>query len=997
MLNAYGVLHHPRKVYVIKTQHFDIIFPEEEMKMANYLAENADDLYQKAKNNFEFENEIHMPIIISPDSDRLLIEYTSYPYNRIIFYDSIPDESFEDYKEAIPDYLYKEIFCAMAKNVVSPLNKMIKKFAGEQYTPVTLYNLPFSVVEGFSYLANNRLYDKDVQIMLSQAKYEGQFPNWIQFCSVRDVYPFTKLQNATAIAFNAYLIQRYGIEKFYDFWLDCGDIHPYFAAGSIYKIYRRNIETIWSEFEETIPLPQNLEEIELLENQVEHFLEDKHGSFDQLANSAFGFVWYDNLKHEIDIWDLKNGGTVKQLFFADNISRLTVSDDGKFILISFVETNSNSSFIKNKVKIYDLEAGKYLPPELDLRDASIINLENGQRVIAGVNVTDKIAKLQFYSVKGFDSLVTKLLYEKKFNENQIPFSPVQYKNGKVLFILSDKTERFLCVSSLQNDQIEIEKTIRLFNSEEKPVEIKKLAVQNLNGEKIYTFEYQSDGEVPADRIGYFTEELESVFLQQNDVLGGIHNPVFLDGKIYFSSKRILNNEFEAVDYEKIQFEQSDKIFLENQITDYQEKYAGLSFDKKNLGQFEVTKYNPLKYMWPITVLPLFAIEDITPQGDAPLAMALGFTIKTQADPLLNNNFSLSAGWTYAQLDFDWDYNTLDKIDKKNLTSEEILDKKNKSIAVFYENTSTSADIKFASLFRCNFDGEYEFKSTLGGIWEVPIGMTFEKLNLYLNTTFVSSTDYYDINFADKFLPLKNWPSFEDAYNTVKMATGINYSNIHQYGYSKYEQFGIYLGVNLYCFWDLYQIDLLKQAEKGEDVNSLDLFAPVLHEIIDRKSLTHITQLNFGFTSSIALPKLLPFSNKNGWVYSFPTVFSLEILNNTGNALHLNIETLLLGKEIQNGISAINFYFNRFGIKFGYDLNLVYDTKVTMLADFRSIDTILGAFGESDLRHSFYAIVNLDNVFAIGRLSNTVLNSTFKVTYFTDTNGVLLSLNFKFNF
>ena len=41
-LNAYGVLAHPRKVFVIKTQYFEIIFPQEEAQTAHKVARTAE-------------------------------------------------------------------------------------------------------------------------------------------------------------------------------------------------------------------------------------------------------------------------------------------------------------------------------------------------------------------------------------------------------------------------------------------------------------------------------------------------------------------------------------------------------------------------------------------------------------------------------------------------------------------------------------------------------------------------------------------------------------------------------------------------------------------------------------------------------------------------------------------------------------------------------------------------------------------------------------------
>ena len=80
LLYAGGVLETPRKVYVVKTNHFEIIFPKASAQTAYYIAENADSLYERAKQEIKLQNDFVMPIIISPDSSVLNVKYTNLPY-----------------------------------------------------------------------------------------------------------------------------------------------------------------------------------------------------------------------------------------------------------------------------------------------------------------------------------------------------------------------------------------------------------------------------------------------------------------------------------------------------------------------------------------------------------------------------------------------------------------------------------------------------------------------------------------------------------------------------------------------------------------------------------------------------------------------------------------------------------------------------------------------------------------------------------------------------
>ena len=92
-LFAGGVLSSPRKVYVINTKHFEIIFPKESAQTAHFVAENADSLYEAAKEEAGLQKDFAMPLIISPDSSVLDVKYTNSPYYRSVIFDAVPDGS----------------------------------------------------------------------------------------------------------------------------------------------------------------------------------------------------------------------------------------------------------------------------------------------------------------------------------------------------------------------------------------------------------------------------------------------------------------------------------------------------------------------------------------------------------------------------------------------------------------------------------------------------------------------------------------------------------------------------------------------------------------------------------------------------------------------------------------------------------------------------------------------------------------------------------------
>ena len=275
-LFAANVLGRPRKMFLIKTEHFDIIYSSESEETALLLVENADLLYDRAAGVLKSQNNLHMPVIISPDSDVLSVDYTSSPYNRIIIFDSPADYDTAVFEDTLLSLFYREIFLALAQSVRSPFNQFLAKWVtGEAYQPVAIFNLPYSFIEGVGYLAESeelnpeegkysvegRLHDQYFLQILAQAKLEGKFPKWMQVTAVRDTYPGEELAYAAGAGFAAFLMSSYGVEKYAQLWQESGKINPLLTQGVFYKTYGVKLKDLWTQFEEAVPLPDNLDEI----------------------------------------------------------------------------------------------------------------------------------------------------------------------------------------------------------------------------------------------------------------------------------------------------------------------------------------------------------------------------------------------------------------------------------------------------------------------------------------------------------------------------------------------------------------------------------------------------------------------------------------------------------------------------------------------------------------------------------------------------------------
>ena len=365
----------PRHISLLKTEHFDIIFPteSESVNTAKLISDNADRLYEKAKSTLEGSADLRIPVIISPASDKLSVEYTCSPYNRIVIFDGVPEENQQCFQNSILGLFYHEIYLALSQTIMGKVNQFIyKTVGGDGYQPISLFYLPLSFVEGRAFLAEGldlvsvdedesdsagknqaenensdeqnqneqnsseqnlagenpveldyegqnyygRFSDREFLEILSLAKYENNFPNWVQAGSIRDIYPGRKINDAAGAAFAAFLMQKYGVDKYVELWNKCGEINFRLTAGIFKSVYNISLNDLWKEFEDSVPLPKDLEKIKEMEKNTKVlFPNSTENLITDLIISDYGLVWYDGIRHEVDILDWNSKLFMRQLLF----------------------------------------------------------------------------------------------------------------------------------------------------------------------------------------------------------------------------------------------------------------------------------------------------------------------------------------------------------------------------------------------------------------------------------------------------------------------------------------------------------------------------------------------------------------------------------------------------------------------------------------------------------------------------------------------------------
>jgi len=606
----------PRKVYAFSTEYFDILFPEQSLLTAQIIAGNADQLYKQAtsgldKTSLKSRNNKRFPVIISPDSDKFSVTYTPVPYNRIVIYEAVPSIDDSHFENILLSSFYSELIREVYQSYTGPFETFLTKIIKtDSFQPVYLENMPFSFLEGIQFLREGdeltvldnsnddsayirknpqgQMNDGYFLQILSQAKLENQFPSFIQTLGSQDVYPGSEIIQAAGTGFCAYILQRWGIEKFSEMWKQAGSFTIYLTEGIFKKVYGITISQAWKDFEAAVPLPADLDNLNQLEAQSSLlFPHENKGLYKELLNSPYGLIWYDDIRHEVALCNHDSLYKGRQLLFiADNVTRLSLSPDGRFLIVSFQAGTLRDELPKNQTWIYDLKTRLFTGENLNLRDACIVIFGDGTYGIAGVADHRNYASLQIYfcgeltkevfkTRKNNIKYKTKLLYEKKFPANAIPFTPISVSSNEMYTALNFCNNFYLYKWNFTTDEeafyaLPEGTKIRNLNLNNNPYNTKNFS------SSIITYEYiqPDDQNMNFTRFGFSflnsKNEPEQTWFLKNNLSGGVNYPAIKGNDLFYASKKYDHGEIRNISLEKLKFDNivlhQVKLVLDNSNT-----------------------------------------------------------------------------------------------------------------------------------------------------------------------------------------------------------------------------------------------------------------------------------------------------------------------------------------------------------------------------------------------------------------------------------------------
>lgn len=211
-----------KKLSVVKTTYFDIIYPPESEQAAKKIAAVCDSDYIEICSILNTEPYQRFPVTITHSVDSLNAYFSPVLYNSIVLYDTVPSSSLDMFENTIESVFYHELTHAVTLNMKNKFWRVMSGLFSDALTPAYLTLTTFweegATVSLESMSGGGRLNNPFSMQIVAQAKIENRFPSWRDVTGARDTYPGGTDAYIFGAAFAKYLQNTYGMEKYGDFW-----------------------------------------------------------------------------------------------------------------------------------------------------------------------------------------------------------------------------------------------------------------------------------------------------------------------------------------------------------------------------------------------------------------------------------------------------------------------------------------------------------------------------------------------------------------------------------------------------------------------------------------------------------------------------------------------------------------------------------------------------------------------------------------------------------
>ena len=885
-----GLMAGQKNLNYIKTEYFDIIYPETSRESAAELAVHADDIYREICDDYGISPSIRMPVTIIGTTDSYNAYFSTFTYNHIVLYDTTPHASLNVFKSTICDTFKHELTHALTINMKNPFWTFMSKIFGDIMVPGDYVNMTTAIKEGAAVAEESkngygRLNNPYYMHTVRQAKIQETFPSQADVMGSRDIYPGGNMSYAFGGPFTKWLQDKYGMEKYAEFWYAGINNEALTYQLAFRKVYGQSINTAWKEFQESLYIPENVlfaEDVDSIQ-----FVPGTSGNgflYSSLSSSKNKMAWLEQKTSTVWISQADESGNLKKakkFLTKMNISSLSLSRDGRYLALSFYSTNAAEPV--SRIMVYDTENKSHvLIKEKALKKPFIMQNGEGSFLCAFQTQGQSESFVKYRIIEQSGSKKTKIkgieeTYRHAFSRGEYFYSPVDFGNSQ-----------FACIHK-ENGLSQIRIYDSAMNYREIDLSEAELFLQGLSlaDDSTLLFSWARKDTLP--RLGRLVVNEDSAILELSDydVSGGVYEPVAFGGKYFYSGN--------FVDRSRLFMQPQDEVSLTQTARSISSFTAAKDDTKSDASKTDEIlaneeKWNTVFYEKGIFA-PISYIQEYKQTGEIDELIFLGLTWIT-SNPWDGNHFAIGGGVT------PWG-------NKKGGIMTLIRGGGNSS---FY-------NYQIIPALLINKDGFLQATVSTSFINRISLNNFFyltlqDDSLLFLghqetdrNGTYINAFGLQD-HVSDNVDP-SFYLSF---YNSFV----IQLSTMRQMGTGRYSTGGISLQLN----YDITSSNVIDESEGF--INGT--FAQNLYPVV-----------------TVALPRLLPFECSTYFTYNLPVRIQSFFAPSDSILFAASVSSVLFSTEIQRGLTFFPLFFNRLTLRGEYIFNIQDpESNVSLL---NMIDTI----------------------------------------------------------
>ena len=517
----------------VKTEHFEFIYPLESEETARYLAGRADAIYKRLSALFGISLQERIPVTITPHTDEVNGYMNPVPYSHILVFDTPEFIDFSLFENTLENLFTHELTHAVTAGSRGPVVQALHTVFGG-WANLLAFNAPWFMIEGAAVMVESengfgRANDPLIKAKLRQDILEGDFKTPFQAEGVWDLPPGANVYYYYGGLFCEYLVKTYGYEKFAELWQRIGStFHFSFAKynnGFYYifkKVYGKHILDAWQDFENSIKIT------DAVDNEP-HVVYKKRGTRANIADVvSFDKKVYFLDKHaaKVFVYDTTTKKTKTAVSVDSAAYNIDISPDGTRLLVStYIRAGANAGQLSRAVAV-EYKAKSGLPTGRVFKKIySARYFRDGIIGIASDTHKTKVVYRSFEK-KAVDEVLLRGSRELIFGN----ISPLD--RNRFAFVYAVKGRRMVGLFDYE------QKTAAAITAkDEKDAHDYWNYTRGLrySGGKLL-FEYNDNDRF--SKLGVIDFDVDggmSARLYRTDFSGGVHNPAWADGGIFYKS------------------------------------------------------------------------------------------------------------------------------------------------------------------------------------------------------------------------------------------------------------------------------------------------------------------------------------------------------------------------------------------------------------------------------------------------------------------------------